>query len=273
MENEPFFRRDGDRFIPTLMARGPWDPTSLHGRVIAGLLAWAIERDHGSDDFIPARLTADMYKLPKLDPVEVRTWVVREGGRIKVVDAEFISNGESMGRATCQLLRKTAPPGGAVWSPPNWSVPSPDETPVPPGRGMGMGGMWEMRPITGAMGTPGQKRTWMREVRELVEGSPLTPFVRVAVAADFTSPFANAGDQGLGYINSDVTVYLSRLPVGDWVGFETINHQADAGVAVGECFLYDEAGPIGSASCCALAQRRRMENPKPDAEKAAEPAK
>jgi hypothetical protein len=35
-----------------------------------------------------------------------------------------------------------------------------------------------------------------------------------------------------------------------------VNHGATDGVAVGECFLYDERGPIGSASCAALAQRR-----------------
>jgi hypothetical protein len=34
-----------------------------------------------------------------------------------------------------------------------------------------------------------------------------------------------------------------------------INHGATDGVAVGECFLYDADGPIGSASCCALAQK------------------
>jgi hypothetical protein len=261
MQNEPFFTRDGASFVPTLVARGPWDPKSLHGRVIAGLLGYAVERDYGSDEFLPARLTVDMYKLPGLDPIEVTTRLVREGGRIKVVDAEFFSAGVSMARATCQLLRKTQNAEGAVWSPPNWTAPAPDQIAVPEDRRTALGGMWEMRPVTGAMGTPGQKRTWMREVRELVGGVAMTPFVRVALAADFTSPFANAGDQGLGYINSDVTVYLSRLPTSDWVGFETINHQASDGVAVGECFLYDQQGPIGSASCCALAQKRRMSNP------------
>jgi hypothetical protein len=41
---------------------------------------------------------------------------------------------------------------------------------------------------------------WMAEIRELVEGEPFTPFARVATGADFVSPFANSGDQGLGYI-------------------------------------------------------------------------
>jgi hypothetical protein len=255
MSNEPFFTRDGDRFIPTPACRGPWDPQSLHGRVIVGLLGFELEQKHGDPDFIPARLTVDMYRLPNFAPIEVTTRVVRAGGRIKVVDAEFISDGVSMGRASCQFLRRTANPEGVIWSPPNWDAPMPEDI-DPPADRPGMGGMWATRPITGGFGSLGRRRTWMSEVRDLVEGVPLTPFQRIAVSADFASPFANASDQGLSYINTDVTVYLHRLPVAEWIGFEAVNHQATDGVAIGECFLYDREGPIGAATVAALAQRR-----------------
>lgn len=256
MANTPFYTVDGDRYVPTTESRGPWNPNSLHGRVIVGLLAAEIERLHGGPEFIPARLTVDMYRLPDLSPAEVTTRVVREGYRIKVIDAEFFSAGLSAARATCQLLRRTDPPDGTVWKPPVWDVPAPETITPPDMTGRPMGGMWATRPISGGFGTVGQKRTWISEVRELVDGRPLTPFVRVAGAADFASPFANSGDQGLKYINSDVTLYLHREPVGEWIGFEVVNHGATAGVAVGECFLYDPSGPIGSAACCALAQKR-----------------
>ena len=75
MANEPFFRIDGDHYVPTPSARGPWNPNSLHGRVIAGLLGAEIERLHGDPAFLPARLTVDMYRLPDLSPVEVTTRV------------------------------------------------------------------------------------------------------------------------------------------------------------------------------------------------------
>jgi len=259
MSNEPFFTRDGARFVPGQVARGPWDPKSLHGRVVVGLLGREIERRADNPEFIPARLTVDMYRLPDLSPVEVTTNVVRDGGRIKVIDAEFFSKGVSMARATCQLLRRTENPDGTIWSPPTWDAPPPETIPDPEDRRGGMGGMWRTKAISGGFGQPGGKREiWMSEVRELIGGEPWTPFARVAVAADFASPFANSSDKGLGYINSDVTLYLHRLPATAWVGFQVVNHQATAGVAVGECFLYDEQGPIGSSSVCALAQRRSM---------------
>lgn len=257
MPNDPFFVKENDRFLPTRAGVGPWDPNSLHGRLIVGLLGYEIERLHGSADYTPARLTVDMYRLPDLSPVEVTTRVVRDGYRIKVIDAEFISAGVSCGRATCQLLRRTENPPGNVWRRPAWDAPSPADIPEPEDRRGGMGGMWTVRPISGAFGSLGERKLWMSEVRELVDGQSWTPFSRVAVAADFASPFANAGDAGLGYINSDVTLYLHREPVSEWVGFEVINHGATAGVAIGECIVHDEDGPIGSASCTALAQKRK----------------
>jgi hypothetical protein len=254
MQNQPFFTREGDRFIPTPVSRGPWDPKSLHGRVIAGLLGAIIEQRHGGPEFTAARLTVDMYRLPGLDPVTVTTRLARDGYRIKVAEAEFFSNGVSMARASCQLLRRTAAPEGRVWTPPNWTVSGPETLTVPDDPRGSLDGMWTMRPIVGRMGTFGPRRVWMAEVRELVEGEAMTPFVRAALAADFASPFANAGDEGLRYINSDVTLYLHRGPVSRWVGLEVVNHQASDGVAIGECWIYDEAGAIGTATVAALAQ-------------------
>src|SRR3984893_975549 len=263
MTNQPFFTRERDAFIPTPVANGPWDPNSLHGRVIIGLLAFEIEQRHGSDDFVPARLTVDMFRLPNMAPIEGKTKLVRDGLRSKVVEAEFFSGGTSMASASCQLLRKTENAAGNVWSLPNWDAPAPSDIPAPTDPRLGMNGKWTTRPISGAMGALGPRRLWMSEVRELVEGVPTTPFVHVATGADFASPFANAGDQGLGYINSDVTLYLHRLPVTRWVGFEVVNHHATNGVAIGECWLYDEQGPIGTSTVAALAQRKPMVAPPP----------
>ena len=123
MTQTHFFKRDGERFVPTEFAKGPWGPTSLHGRVVIGLLGAEIERRHGDPEMIPARLTVDMFKLPDLSPLEVKTRVVREGYRIRVIEAELFSAGVSVALATSQILRRTGPPPGKVWSPPNWYVP------------------------------------------------------------------------------------------------------------------------------------------------------
>src|SRR5262249_2702651 len=204
----------GEAFIPKAIANGPWDPKSMHGRVVIGLLAHIIEQRHGGADFVPARLTVDMFRLPDImTPVEVKTKLIRDGLRIRAAEADFFSGGVAMARASCQLLPRTENPQGNIWSPPNWDAPKPTEIAAPTDPRLGMHGKWTTRPIVGRIGSLGPRRLWMSEVRELVEGIALTPFVRVALAADFASAFANAGDQGLAFINGVVTLYCHRLPV------------------------------------------------------------
>src|SRR4051794_36991072 len=104
MTEEPFFTRDGARLIPNSPARSFWNPNALHGRLVVGLLGAEIERLHGDPAFMPARLTVDMHRAPDLAPLEVVTTVARDGKRIRLVDAELISNGQSVGRASCHFL-------------------------------------------------------------------------------------------------------------------------------------------------------------------------
>ena len=253
MTDDAFFRPEGDAYLPQPICRGPWDPGSLNGRVVAGLLGAVVEERHGGAGWLPARMTVDMYRLPGFDPVTVETNVVRDGGRLRLVTARFVSGGTPMALATVQFLRQGENAGGAVWRPETWDVPPPDQVPAPPGWTM-----WDFRPVSGAFGSAARRQGWMREIRPAVAGLPLTAFARAAAAVDFASPFAHSGDQGLGYINTDATLALHRLPQGEWIGLEAGYHHADDGVALGQCRLFDESGPIGLATCLALAQKKAL---------------
>lgn len=254
MKNESFFKTDGTNYYPNSVCAGPWDPNSLHGRVVAGLLSFEIESRHGDLGFHPARLTVDLYRLPNFSPIQLSSQKIRDGRRIRVVDAELKSEGKSIGRATCQLLKRTKDPKGIIWHRPNWSVPQPES--IEQESSNPLGGMWEIRRIDNERDSPHQRRLWMREVRQLVAGVELTPWQRVALAADFASPFANSGESGLAFINTDITLYTHREPISPWIGFEVTNHQSDEGIAIAECHLYDEQGPIGTSSVTALAQSK-----------------
>lgn len=259
---EPFLHRDGDAYTPTMKANGWWrEGGNLHARVMIGLFAHVIEKEFGEPDFQPTRLTADLYRLPDLSPLTVTTRLVRQGGRIKLIEAELFSGGVSSARASCQLLRRGQQPEAPLWSPAPWDAPPPEQVPPP---SKPFTDRWEMRPIlppglvvANDLRAPGPRRTWLREVRPLVGGEPYTPFSRVATGVDYTSPIANGAETGLDFINSDVTLYLHRQPVGEWIGYEVADHQSADGIAVGNCRLHDIQGPIGFSSCAALAQKRR----------------
>ncbi len=255
----PFFERSGGSYLPGPHTRGPWSPDSLHGRLLAGLFAHVFERDHHEPPFHFARLTVDMFRMPRIAPIELESEVVRDGRRIRVVVGSMTSEGREIARATAVLLRRAENPPGTVWSPPSWDAPPPDELPVQKLEGTGWTPMWETRPIGGpTFGGSGRKRAWLRETHPLVAGELLTPFVRVAESADFTSPLANSGEGGLHFVNADITLYLQRLPRDEWVGFEVASHQSADGIAVGDCTLYDQAGPIGKSVVCAVANPREL---------------
>jgi acyl-CoA thioesterase len=255
---EGFFVRHGDRYFPSDQARGPWDPDSMHGRVLAGLLGRAMEQAYGDPALQFSRLTVDLFRLPPMQPIQVTVSLIREGNRIRVADGVITSDGVEMARGRGVMLKRAEPGAGNVWRAPDWQVPHPDEIPESRWR-PALGGKWETRPIAGTdeSGISGaaQKRVWLRELRPLVEGEELTPLVRAALAADYTSPLANSGDDGLHYVNADFTLYLSRLPAGEWIGFEVTDHQSAEGIALGDCRLYDLTGPIGTTTVCAVANR------------------
>ncbi|MCK9485828.1 MAG: thioesterase family protein [Dehalococcoidia bacterium] len=257
-----FFEQDGDVYHPTPHTRGPWDPQSLHGRVIAGLLAHQIEADHGDPAFQAVRLTVDMFRVAPMKPMRVPTRMVRDGNRIRVVDASMVAeDGTEIARGNVVFLRRAEQPEGEIWTSPAWDAPHPETLPEPePPEGVRdrpWTAMWETRRIQGDFGTVGPKRAWLRETHDLVAGIPQSSLVRLAQTSDFTNPFANSGSTGLNFVNADVTLYLHRDSTSEWTGIEVVAHHSTDGIAVGECVLHDLDGPVGRATVCGVANRRQ----------------
>ena len=172
MEHDAFFKRDGESYVPGPACRGPWNPNSLHGRVVIGLIGFELERLHGGEEWMPVRFTVDMYRLPDFAPLTAVTRVVRGGRRIKIIDCELLSGGKSVARGTCQFLRRSENAPGKTWSPPDWNAPKPEELPPPPEGQFGER-MWKMRNISDWFSSNGARRgAWLAEIRELVEGEP-----------------------------------------------------------------------------------------------------
>ncbi|MPZ98284.1 MAG: thioesterase family protein [Dehalococcoidia bacterium] len=258
MAREAFLRRDGDRYVPGDRARGPWNRETLHGRVLAGLIAHEVEQRYGDADFQFSRLTCDMFRVAPFAPLAIEVEAAREGNRIRVVDGVINSDGTPVARGSVVMLKRADEPEGNVWSPPDWDAPPPEEVapPVFEGRPADWLPQWETRNISGGLGTLAPKRAWLRETLDLIEGVETSKFVSLAQQADFANPFANSGDAGLNYVNADLTLYLHRMPVDEWTGFEVASHQASEGVAVAECTLYDRRGAVGRATVCGVANRR-----------------
>ena len=224
----------------------------MHGRLLAGLCAWAIEREQGDDAFRPVRLTVDLYRSPAMESTSVSTTVVRSGGRVRAIDANVTVGGIDVARASTLWLKNSAAHSSddaPVTS--AWDAPGPETCSVQ------FGGAFEVRAVDGqGFGAPGPRRTWLRDTWQLVAGHPMTPFVRAALAADFASPLANSASAGLDYINADLTLHLGRRPEGEWIGIEVADRVASTGASVAYCRFHDRTGPIGWSTVCAVLNPR-----------------
>ena len=256
---EPFFVPSELGLLPGAKAVSPWATDMLHGRLLAGLAAWAIERDHGIDGFVPTRLTVDMFRSPPMEPAEVVTTLVRAGGRVRAMDAVVRMGGKDVARASALFLGIGEDPvDDPVAVSPAWDAPSGDELAVDLDDDASFD---VVSPADRGFGTPGPRQAWIRDRRQLIVGVEPTPFVRAALAADLASPLANYGAAGLDYINADLTLHLGRLPDGEWIGAETSHRVAANGVSIAVCTLHDHRGPIGASSVCAVRNPRMAPMP------------
>jgi hypothetical protein len=251
-----WFIAERDGLVPHPAACSPWSAEMLHGRLLAGLAARAVEAEDHDPELRVVRLTVDMFRSPPMAPLDVSTRVVRDGRRVRVVDASIGAGGVELARGRSLMLRTGPHPRGAVWGTPEWNVPEPDAL-APPEPVAEAG--WEIRLISaGGFWTTGHKQLWSRDRWQLVQGEEPSPVVRAALAADLPNPLANSGAEGLQFINADLSLFLVRPPGSEWIGVEVQSHVGADGIAIGTCTLHDTAGPIGSSSVCALASQTAL---------------
>ncbi|RMI33984.1 acyl-CoA thioesterase domain-containing protein [Nocardia stercoris] len=253
-----FFKvRDG-RFVPDYPAVSWWSPQQVNGVAACALIARQLETHDPGPAFTPARLTVE-FLMPVLnEPIALESHIVREGNRVVVADASIVQHGEIRARATLSYLAVSEQPPGEIWAPD-------EQPPVPmvrltdpegnvPQFKTGDSG-WS--PDFAAAQNADRKHVW-QNFPPVVEGEAMSPLQRVAALGDSTNMVCNWGSAGVGYINSDMTVTLARLPEGNEVGLQAQDHVAAAGVAVGTATMYDRSGRIGTTIVTCVANARRQ---------------
>lgn len=253
---------DPSALIPQGVARSLWDSNQMHGVAISSALAREVERvvtELGRGDLRPARYTVDLFKKATMDPCHVDSVVVREGPRLCLVDAFFRQNDALVARAATLFLKPTATPDGKVWEPehdlepPSVEIAPPTDQPrVPFLWSESLGWSQDFR----AHQNPERHRMW-QTTPWVVPGEPRSPFVAAAGAADATSMVTNWGSNGVEFINTDITLTLSRLPVDTEVGLSASDRVENDGVAVGTATIFDRAGVIGTSVVTSVANARR----------------
>lgn len=254
-----YFTESGGIYSPTKYAVSPWSDTMLNGPCVSGLTARELENTHAADGFVPARFTLDLFKPVRNEQITFTTTLVRDGNRIRVADASLIQNGQVSARATLVYLRRSAQPPGSVWTRDEYPTPPREALEVTPDLDTyswySSDGEWSQE--RSEHQNAGRKRLWSRQLPVIV-GEVQSPFVNTATVGEGTSFVTNWGDKGVGFINADVTLALSRQPEGLDIGVEADNHFSSDGIAVGSAVLFDRLGPFGTGVVTALANAHRQ---------------
>jgi hypothetical protein len=247
---EAIYEVDGERFLPTELARGPWTPQAQHGGPPAALLARGLERHPDGEGMFVARLTVELLRPVPLAPLTVATRMMRHGRKVQLVEASLCAGESEVARAVALRIRRAdveLPAGLESSLPP----PGPPRGRSVESHSVGYAGFHnrgvEHRFVAGGFDRPGPSTDWIRLRVPLVAGEETSPLCRVAAAADFGNgvSWILPRPDGYRFINPDLTIYLHRLPRGEWVCLEAVTHAEPNGVGLAESRLWDETGPLG----------------------------
>ncbi|MBU9765078.1 thioesterase family protein [Mycobacterium sp. TNTM28] len=244
-----FVQSEQDRFAPTRFAQSHWGEDHLNGPALVGLAAQALESAFGLPEFLPARLTVDLFRAARGVPTTTKVALIRAGRRVRNSECELVQDGVTVARATLVQYRLGAAPRGEEWvAPVTFDHPGALDDDRTTYIGSDAGG-WS-RAIADHQND--SRKRFMNRTITVIDGHPNSPFVRAAMAAEGTSLVTNLGTAGVGYINGDLTVALSRLPGDDWIGVQADAHWANDGIAVGASTLFDGAGAFGTGMVTAI---------------------
>lgn len=245
-----FFVADGSRLVATEHTRGPWSQGHQHAGPPSALLARAIEGAVADDPALRVlRLTVELMAPVPIAALDVETSVLRAGRKVRRIDATLLAEGRPVARATGLVVR-AAP----MEMPP--VALDPHEAPGPPEQGtpfvfpvfafeVGYVTAVEARCVQGGYGR-NPTAVWIRSRVALVEGEPTSPLQHVMIAADSGNGVAVVLDPArYSFANADLTVYLHRWPVDEWVCLQAVTAPEPTGFGLTASRLFDRRGQIG----------------------------
>jgi hypothetical protein len=103
--------------------------------------------------------------------------------------------------------------------------------------------------VEGRFREPGPATAWFRLRYDVLAGEQTRPVDRVAAAADFGNGISSVLSwERHTFINPDLTIYLERPPVDEWIALRSRMRVHSGSVASAESVLYDRRGRIGHAT-------------------------
>lgn len=249
-----------DRFASTALTRGPWNIDSQHAGPPAALLGRAVERRADArPGFRVARMTFEILRPVPIAELTVSTRLAESGRSVERVEAALAGpDGRVAMRATALRIRVEEGAAPEVDLP--LTVPGPGELTPDPFQvrwDEGYHTAMEVRFASGSFTEPGPAACWFRMRHPLVADEEVLPLSRVLIAADSGNGISGELDMARNlYVNPDLTVHLSRHPVGAWVCLDARTGIDQGGIGLAVSRLSDEKSVIGQSAQSLFVTRR-----------------
>jgi hypothetical protein len=251
------FQRTPDGFFATELARGPWDSQAQHGGAPAALIMRALEDCDPVAGLVLARVSYEFVRPVPLGALTVHAEVVRPGRRVQLLEASLRTPDDTeVVRARALRIRAT----DVASSEPASTPPPGPETAVASdfraARSMFATDALEIRFVVGAFYQPGPATAWFCLRRPLVDGEPASALQRLAAAGDFGNGISAClpWDEYV-FINPDLTLYIERSPVGEWICLQSETRVHHGSIGIAESVMYDRQGRVGHATQALLVAR------------------
>ena len=212
------------------------------------------------DDTRLARVTVEILGPVPVADLTVTSRVARPGRRVELVEASATCNGREVVRASGWRI--------AVGHDQAVDVPETQAPPTFPSEptefvfdearttfGYAEAGEWRF--AGGAPDAAGPAVVWHRLRDSVVADEEPSAWERVMSVADSGNGVSAVMPlAGWYFINPDLTVYLRREPVGEWVCLDAETHVEADGIGLATSVLWDRSGRIGCGNQSLLVTRR-----------------
>ncbi|WP_199742575.1 thioesterase family protein [Nocardia stercoris] len=242
-----------NRFFSTELTRGPWSPDAQHAGPPSALLGHAIERCAPRPGFQVGRVAVEILGPVPLEPLTVRTRVVRSGRSVELIEATLSTDRGPVMQANAWRLKLADPPLDLPLEfTPSGTRPFPESAgpqQFPSNQSIGFHTGIEYRFATSSFTEPGPAVCWIRLKYPIVAGTTPSPLERTLAAADSGNGVSAVLDWSkFLFINTDLTVTLHRQPVGEWICLDAVTHPQPHGIGLAESALFDRTGPLGRST-------------------------
>ncbi|WP_284455495.1 acyl-CoA thioesterase domain-containing protein [Alloalcanivorax xenomutans] len=255
------FQQQGQHLNPTGLSRGPWSPDAQHGGAPAALIAALAEEALAGEGYQLVRLTLELVRPVPVAPLE-STIKVGGGRTVRRVSVCLQHQGRPVAEGLAVLVLANGIDTGQATDEAPLPAPGDCQEPVTiPGMSREESFHYtamESRVARGRTDRPGPAAAWLRLTVPLIEDRTTTATAGAVAAADFGNglSWVLPLDRYL-FANTDLTVYLQRPPVSEWVGLDSQTWIEPSGIGLTRSVLHDEQGPIGVAQQNLLVRERR----------------